>query len=405
MWEGVKVRAEPSAGRFQSTNAPHPSWKPSLGVVIRGTGSYLPERVLDNEELADLVSDFDSARAGRSLSEWVVDKIGVESRHRAAPGEGTARMATEAARSALEDSGLSGADLDLIVLSTFTSDHRLPQSVSFVQRELESRAKCIQLDAACAGFIDGLTVAMGLMQTMGYRNVLVVHSELFSCIQDPRHFLMQAIFADGAGAVILQSSDDGARGITAIESFTDATNCEWLHAGGGSLSPQTEKSMTNGSYFIDIDNHTIFPFAVDKMSTSLRSVTQRAGRSVADIDWVIAHQTGINITRCIADTVGVDVSRFLMTLHHTGNTSGATIPIALDHFNRQGVLAEGDFVVLPAVGAGMAWGAVSCIWAETRAGHLARAHRIVPVAYEDSPALLTSPSLSNSQSETGALVL
>jgi 3-oxoacyl-[acyl-carrier-protein] synthase-3 len=343
-----------------------------MAVAIRGTGSYLPKRVVDNDEIELLSLDFDNQRARCSLDDWVTSRIGIRSRHRAAAGEGSAQMAIEASRAALEDSGLTGSDLDLIVLSTFTSDHRLPQSVSIVQRELGGDAKCIQIEAACAGFVDGLAVASGLMETMGYRNVLVAHSEVLSVVQDPRQFLMQAIFADGAGAVVLQKCDQEDGGILAIETFTDATNCEWLQAGGGSLSLATPETVEDGSYFLTIDTSAIFPFAIEKMASSLRSSVAKAGRSLSDVDWVIAHQTGINIAHGVADSVGIDVARFLMTLEHTGNTSGSTIPIALDHFNRQGVLADGDFIVLPAVGAGMSWGAVSCSWMETNAGRRAR---------------------------------
>jgi 3-oxoacyl-[acyl-carrier-protein] synthase-3 len=215
-------------------------------------------------------------------------------------------------------------------------------------------------------------VASSLMETMGYRNVLVAHSEVLSVIQDPRQFLMQAIFADGAGAVVLQKCDQEEGGILAIETFTDATNCEWLRAGGGSLSLATPETLEDGSYFLKIDTAAIFPFAIEKMASSLRSGVMKAGRSLSDVDWVIAHQTGINIAHGVADAVGIDIARFLMTLEHTGNTSGGTIPIALDHFNRQGVLAEGDLIVMPAVGAGMSWGSVSCSWTETNAGRRAR---------------------------------
>jgi 3-oxoacyl-[acyl-carrier-protein] synthase-3 len=343
-----------------------------MAVAIRGTGSYLPKRVVDNDEIERLSLDFDNQRARCSLDDWVTSRIGIRSRHRAAPGEGSAQMAIEASRLALEDSGLTGSDLDLIVLSTFTSDHRLPQSVSIVQRELGSAAKCMQIEAACAGFVDGLAVAIGLMETMGYRNVLVAHSEVLSVVQDPRQFLMQAIFADGAGAVVLQRSADETKGILAIETFTDATNCHWLQAGGGSLSLPTPETLEDGSHFLTIDTTAIFPFAIEKMASALSASVAKAGRALTDVDWVIAHQTGINIANGVADAVGIDAARFLMTLEHTGNTSGSTIPIALDHFNRQGVLAEGDFIVLPAVGAGMSWGAVACSWAETDAGRQAR---------------------------------
>jgi len=373
-----------------------------MGVAIRGTGSYLPERAIGNDELECLTGDFDRQRSGCTLDEWVGHQIGIRSRRRAAPGEGSAQMAIEASRAALEDSGLTGLDLDLIVLSTFTSDHRLPQSVSIVQRELGSNAKCVQLEAACAGFVDGVAVAVGLMQTMGYRNVLVAHSEVNSVLLNPRRFLMQAIFGDGAGAVILQPAGDKMEGITAIEMFTDGSKCEWVHAGGGSLSPRTSEGVDDGSYFLEIDTGAIFPFAVEKMAASIRSIVEKTRRSLDEIDWVIAHQTGINITRGVAAAVGIDLSRFLTTLEYAGNTSGATIPIALDHFNRQGILAEGDFVVLPTVGAGMAWGAVSCTWAETSAGR--RARSLARTSATDDLADSTRPSLNGSRHADAVLV-
>jgi 3-oxoacyl-[acyl-carrier-protein] synthase-3 len=344
-----------------------------MGSAIVGTGSYLPERIIDNDELECFTVDFDRERAGCTLDEWVTDRIGVRSRHRAAAGTGTTEMAFRAARAALEDSGLTGADLDLIVLSTFTSDRRLPSSVSELQRELGSTAKCFELEAACAGFVDGLAVADSLMGTLGYRTALVVHSDLVSAHQDPERFLLQAIFADGAGAAVLQATTDGSPGISAVETFTDATNCHWLTCGGGALSPWSEAGVADGSYYLAIDNGAIFPFAVEKMAASLRSVVAKAGRVLSDVDWVVAHQTGKHITLGVAEEVGIDPARFLMTLEHTGNTSGATIPIALDHFNRLGTLSEGEFIVMPTVGAGMAWGAVSCTWSGTPAGRAARA--------------------------------
>jgi 3-oxoacyl-[acyl-carrier-protein] synthase-3 len=345
-----------------------------MRAAIRGTGSYLPEWVVTNDDLERMTGDFDRVRSGCTLDEWVTTRIGVRTRHRVGAGEGSAHMAIEASRQALEDSGVTGAELDLIVLSTFTSDHRLPQSVSIVQDALGSTAKCIQLEAACAGFIDAIAVANGLMHTMGYRNVLVCHSEVVSVLTDPRLFLMQAIFADGAGAVVLQPTED--RGILAHEIFTDGSKGTWLSAGGGTLSLPTPETIEDGSYYLDIDTKAIFPFAVARMSESLVSVVEQAGRTVADIDWVVAHQTGVNITRGVAAEVGIDPERFLMTLEHTGNTSGATIPVALDHFNRQGCLADGDFVVMPTVGAGMAWGAICLDWTETPAGRRAREARV-----------------------------
>lgn len=358
-----------------------------MAVAIRGTGSFLPERVLTNDELESMVDDFDRTRAGCSLDEWVFGRIGVASRHRAEPGMGTTAMALAACRAALDDADLAPDEVDLIVLSTSSTDHRFPQTGSMLQRDLGTRAKSIEIASGCTGFVEGVAVAMGLMTTLGYENVLVVHSELMLAMLDTRRFLMQAIFGDGAGAVVLQPSDDGT-GIRAVETFTDGSRCEWLRAGGGSLSPRTTSTVEDGSYFLDIDVAAILPFAIEKMSSTLGSIVHKSGARIEDVDWVVAHQTGINISRGVAASVGVDISKFLMTLHHTGNTSGATIPIALDHFNRQGTFSDGDFIVMPSVGAGMAWGGIGCTWVETAAGKRAKASAM------DELSLLMDPSLS-----------
>jgi len=344
-----------------------------MGIVITGTGSYLPERIVDNHELEAATSDFDRERSGCTLDEWVTDRIGVSSRHRAAPGEGSGSMAVAAARRALDDAGLDPSELELVVLSTFTSDHRQPQSVSHLQDALGTPAKCIQLDAACAGFVDGLAVASALMAQLGYRTAVVVHSEVLSSLCHPDKFLMQAIFADGAGAVVLRNDPVGGGGLLALRTWSDGSLSGWISAGGGILSPMTQEALDDGSHYLDIDYKAIFPFAVDKMTQALEAVTGDRGFGLDGLDWVIAHQTGVNITRAIAARTGIPDDRFLMTLSHTGNTSGATIPIALDLFNREGWLGPGEIVALPTVGGGMAWGAALLSWVETPAGRSARA--------------------------------
>ncbi|MGZ4784311.1 MAG: 3-oxoacyl-ACP synthase III family protein [Acidimicrobiales bacterium] len=344
-----------------------------MGIVITGTGSYLPERVIDNHELEATTSDFDRERSGGTLDEWVTDRIGVSSRHRVARGEGSGSMAVAAGRRALDDAGVEPDDLDLIVLSTFTSDHRLPQSASHLQDALGTRAKCIQLDAACAGFVDGLAVASALMTQLGLTTALVVHSEVMSALCDPDKFLMQAIFGDGAGAVVLRHDPAETGGLLGLRTWTDGSVSGWLSAGGGILSPTTTEVPVDGSHYLDIDTRAIFPFAVEKMTEALEAVMADRGHGLDDVDWVIAHQTGVNITRAIAERTGIPEDKFLMTLSHTGNTSGATIPIALDQFNREGWLGPGAMVALPTVGAGMAWGAALVSWVETPAGRAARA--------------------------------
>ena len=205
-----------------------------MGIVITGTGSYLPERIVDNHELEAATSDFDRERSGCTLDEWVSGRIGVSSRHRAAPGEGSGAMAVAAARRALDDAGLDPSELELVVLSTFTSDHRQPQSVSHLQDALGTPAKCIQLDAACAGFVDGLAVASALMAQLGYRTAVVVHSEVLSSLCHPDKFLMQAIFADGAGAVVLRNDPAGGGGLLALRTWSDGSLSGWVSAAAAS---------------------------------------------------------------------------------------------------------------------------------------------------------------------------
>jgi 3-oxoacyl-[acyl-carrier-protein] synthase-3 len=243
-----------------------------MGIVISGTGSYLPERVIDNHELESMTSDFDRARSGCTLDEWVTDRIGVSSRHRAAPGEGSGSMAAAAGRRALDDAGLDPADLDLVVLSTFTSDHRLPQSASYLQHALGTTAKCIQLDAACAGLRRRVGRGQRADDPAGYATALVVHSEVLTALCDPDKFLMQAIFADGAGAVVLRREPAETGGVLALCTWTDGSKSSWLSAGGGVLSPRTADSVADGSYFLDIDYRAIFPFAVEKMTQALDAV-------------------------------------------------------------------------------------------------------------------------------------
>jgi len=330
--------------------------------AIVGTGSDLPSVVLTNDALALAVDDYDADRAGCTLDEWVGGRIGIRSRHRVPPGEGTAAMATRAAQRALDMAGIAAADVDLIVLSTFTSDYRLPQSVAVVQAALGTDAKCIQLEAACAGFIDGMLVASALMDSLGYETALVIHSEAMSAVINPAEFLLNSIFGDGAGAAVLQGDRTGQSGVLSHVTGTDGSKAFWLEAGIGTLSPPVD----DGSHYMRFEYKRIFDFAVERMVESCLEALAIAGDGLDDVDFVIAHQTGVNIIAAVADRLGIDQSKFLLTLDHTGNTSGATIPIALDEFNRNGVLQPGHRLLLPAVGAGMAWGALYVAW--TRCG-------------------------------------
>lgn len=336
-----------------------------MSYQIVGTGSDLPETVVTNEDIERLSSDYDRARTGISLDEWVQRRSGVAGRHRIRAGEGTSDMATRAARRALAVAGTAVADVDLIVLGTFTSDARLPSTVSLMAQTLGSGAKCLQLETACTGFVDALMVATSLMTTAGYRTALVVHTEAMSVLVDQQRFMYQSIFGDGAGAVVVTADPDSPYGIEAMRSHTDAGVCHWTWApGGGTKHPVTAQVLADRSQYLSLEYKKIYRFAVEKMVDATHEVLAATHHTVDDVDWFIPHQAGANIIGEAVERLKLPPERVVSCLDHTGNVSGASVAIALDEARRRGTLAAGDRLVLPVVGGGMAWGAVSLTWAD-----------------------------------------
>jgi 3-oxoacyl-[acyl-carrier-protein] synthase-3 len=340
-----------------------------MSVTVIGTGSYLPARQLTNHDIEAACHDWDASRAGSSLHDWMMGRAGVAVRHRVTEGEATASMALAAASAAIEDAGIEPGEVDLLVLSTFTSDFRLPQSVSLVQRDLGISAKCVQIEAACAGFIDGFITAAALMGTGAHRTALVIHSETVSSLLDDEAFLCQSLFGDGAGAVVIRDDPTADGGLQGWCWNTDGELCDWtLAPGGGSAKPFTAASLDSRDQYLSIQAQHIFPYAVERMVEAIEHVLTKADVHIEDVDLLVPHQAGRNIILEVADRLHVDLDRVMITVERTGNVSGASIPIALDEANRQGRLAPGDRLVLPAVGGGMAWGALHLIWTRTRSG-------------------------------------
>ena len=334
-----------------------------MGHVIIGTGSDLPEWTLNNDDLERLSSDYQRQVSGVSLHDWVMQRTGVRERHRVRPGEGTSDMGTRAAVRALESAGLRADEIDLIVMSTVTSDNRLPMSASRVQSNLGSRCKFFQLEHACSGFIDSLIVASALMGFMPCETVLVISSEASSFILDPARFMLQTVFGDGAGAVVLQHIPGSPYGLQSLYSEADGSIGEWTHVPAGATKmPITPVVFEKRLQYLQLDYRRIYPFAVDKMVASCEIAAQRAGVSLDEVDWYIPHQTGSNILTDVARKLEQPLEKFFINVDHTGNTSGASIPIALDEANRAGLLKEGDVVMMPTMGAGMTWGAACLRW-------------------------------------------
>jgi len=336
--------------------------------VIVGTGSYLPSRVVTNDEIERLSRDFDRNRAGCTLDEWSRNRMGAVERRRVAPGEGSADMATHAGYAALDQAGLSPADLDIIVLATITNDYPVPPTAALVQRNLRTAARFIQLDSACTGFIDALMLADALMSQMHFRTALVIGVDTMSHLMDPERFREQSIFGDGAGAVVLERVDDDRYGIKAFSTGSSGADGHLVEVrAGGTKLPLTLGTIDDRLQYMRIASE-VPAYGVNRMMQAIREVLDRAGVGVADIDWIVAHQASMNILRSVAGELGLTLERFVVEFETVGNTSAGSIPLALDHANRAGRFRDGQKLLLPAVGAGMAWAAAYLVWREQRRG-------------------------------------
>lgn len=342
--------------------------------IITGTGHYLPEREVANAELEAFVENFDAAKAGRDLDGWIQSHYGVVTRHWAADGESTGDMALVAARNALADAELEPADVDLIVMSTATSDHVAPHSVSHVQAELGCPAVFHQLQDACPGFLNALMVADSLMANLGYGRALVIAAEKMTHLVDKRDFRMIGLFADGAGAVVLeQLPEDDRYGFQSFYAGSDGRSGHNLRVpAGGTRRPLTPELMAAGEHFLVNEFREVFPFAVATTARCIREATTRAGVSVDDLRFVIPHHASANIIGSGAGEAGVRQDQVLMSIDHTGNTSSASVPTALSEAHHAGRFEDGDHLLMLALGGGMGWGSTLYTWRDPAAARALR---------------------------------
>lgn len=331
-------------------------------IVISGCGSFLPSRCMTNADL-EQHCQYDRAAKGMSLDAWAQRHHGGGVRHWAEPGEATSDLALAAAARALQDAGIEAGALDLIVLSTFTSDHPLPSTASKVQAGLACSAKFLQIDAACSGFIDGMWVASSLMRQHGYKTVLVVSGDILSRLSDPGGYLPQTVFGDAAGAVVLTWQDDPSVGLFHFCTGSDGQLGDFVKIpGGGSRAPLTPASLLAGEQHWRLKFHDIKVWALERMSQCATEVMCKTGLTESDIAWFVPHQASTTIINEVSERLGMPSEKVVVTYPTTGNTSGASIPLALDMAKRSGRFRTGGWVVMAAVGAGMAWGALSYRW-------------------------------------------
>lgn len=315
---------------------------------ITGTGSYLPPKRITNAEFAaDL-----AARGIETSDEWIVERTGIRARHFAAEGVVSSDLAVEAARHALEAAGRRAEDIDLIIVATSTPDMVFPSTACLVQRKLGVHGcPAFDVQAVCSGFVYALTVADAMIRTGSARCALVIGAEVFSRILDFNDRTTCVLFGDGAGAVVLEASDTP--GILATELHADGRHVEILCTPG-----TVANGKVLGDPLLKMDGQAVFKLAVGVLDQAARAVLAKSGRTEADIDWLIPHQANIRIMQGTAKKLKLGLDKLVVTVDEHGNTSAASIPLALDTAVRAGRIQRGQTLMLEGVGGGFTWGAV-----------------------------------------------
>ncbi|WP_426692840.1 beta-ketoacyl-ACP synthase III [Sphingomonas sediminicola] len=313
----------------------------TLRSVVIGTGSALPKRRVDNEELARQVDTSD---------QWIVERTGIRSRYIAGEGETTASLATDAARAALENAGIESAEVDLIVLATATPDQTFPSSATKVQAALGIN-DCVAFDvhAVCTGFLYAVSVADAMIRGGTGRTALVIGAETFSRILDWEDRTTCVLFGDGAGALVLRA-EEGERGILATKLHADGRHNDLLFVDGG---PSTTGTVGK----LRMKGREVFRHAVVNLADVLNEVLTATDLKAEDVDWVVPHQANARILDATAKKLGLPSEKVVVTVDRHANTSAASVPLALDTAVKDGRIKRGDIVVLEAMGGGFTWGA------------------------------------------------
>jgi 3-oxoacyl-[acyl-carrier-protein] synthase III len=315
---------------------------------ITGTGSHLPPRRLTNDDMVALLA----LRGVETSDQWIIERTGIRARHFADDGVFASDLGVHAARAALQAAGRAAEDVDLIIVATSTPDMVFPSTAAIVQHKL-GIAGCPAFDvqAVCSGFVYALTVADAMIRTGSANCALVIGSEIFSRLLDFDDRTTCVLFGDGAGAVVLEAANEP--GILASDLHADGKHvgilCVPGHVAGGQVT---------GDPLLKMDGQAVFKLAVGVLEQAARTVLSKAGRSEQDIDWLIPHQANIRIMQGTAKKLKLPLDKLIVTVDQHGNTSAASIPLALDHAVRAGKVKAGDTVMLEGVGGGFTWGAV-----------------------------------------------
>ena len=324
-------------------------------VCIAGTGSYLPERVLTNKELETIVDTSD---------EWIFSRTGIRERRIAADDEFTSHMAAKAGQRALEQSGMTVDEVELIIVATITPDTFTPATACYVQQILGAHgAVAFDISAACSGFLYAMKIAKRLISDGAFKNALIIGAEKLSSFINWEDRTTCVLFGDGAGAAVLRRAAPGEGSILATEMGTDGRLTHLLNIpGGGSACPITKENAGTHLATLAMMGKEVFKHAVNRMKESAETVIERAGLTAEDIALVVPHQANLRIIDAIAERLAVPKERVFVNLEKYGNTSAAAVAIALDEANRSGAIKRGENVVMVVFGAGLTWAAAAVRW-------------------------------------------
>lgn len=351
---GGRTSRNAAARTAAAPQRPSGAWRTDPPIAVPGLGAYVPERVLDNRELERRVATTD---------EWIRARTGIRERRIAAADQATSDLAAEAGRRALASSGLPASRLGLIVLATATGDSPVPASACHVQRALGAHAAtAFDVAAGCSGFVMALMTAHGLLAAGPFESALVIGAEVLSSITDYQARETCVLLGDGAGAMVLHAGGAGPRLID-HESGSDGRLADLIVVrAGGSRQPACHDSVERREHFLQMRGREVFRFAVREVPALVRRILARNALEPADVALFVPHQANLRILEAVAAELGVDMERFAVNVDRLGNTSSASIPLALEEAGRSGRLRPGDKVLLVAFGAGMCWGASLLQW-------------------------------------------
>ena len=321
---------------------------------IVGTGSYLPEKVLTNADLEKIVDTDD---------DWIVSRSGIRERHIAAKGEATSDLAYQASLKALEAASMNAGELDLIIVATTTPDLPFPSTAALLQHKLGAKqAAAFDLQAVCTGFVYALATADQYIRSGMYDKVLVVGAETLSTLVDWTDRTTCVLFGDGAGAVVLVANEEES-GIISSHLHADGSKAELLYVpGGGSRNPISQDVIDNRLHYVKMKGNEVFKVAVTALGDSVIEALEANGLSGEDVDLLIPHQANLRIIKATAKRLKLPLDRVMLTVEHHGNTSSASIPLAMDAALKEGRIKDGSLILLDAFGGGFTWGSILIRW-------------------------------------------